>query len=177
MSSKFAERVFAWVKVLNQLDYYQVLQVDPKASMGEIRKAYHRQTRLFHPDRYFHLKNEELKDGIYRISKRVTEAYVTLRNAQKRAFYDKQLAESSHARLRYTEESEQQQKKTKEEQTGKTEKGRQLYRQGMSEMKRKNFEAAERTFKMARAYEPDNDLFKELAEKAGKNIKTDYKIK
>ena len=59
----------------------------------------------------------------------------------------------------------------------KTEKGRQLYRQGMSEMKRKNFVAAERSFKLALAYEPDNELFKKLFEEAGNNIKTDYKIK
>jgi hypothetical protein len=46
----------------------------------------------------------------------------------------------------------------------------------MAEMKRKNFIAAERTFKMAMAYEPDNELFKKLCEEAGNSIKTDYKI-
>ena len=44
-------------------------------------------------------------------------------------------------------------------------------------MKRKDFVGAERTFKMALAYEPDNELFKQLAEEAGRNIKTDYRIK
>jgi curved DNA-binding protein CbpA len=177
MDSKFAERINAWVKALDRIDYYQVLQVDPHASMGQIREAYHKQSRLFHPDRYFHLDQGELKDGIYKISKRVTEAYVTLRDAQKRSHYDRQLVENKRTKLRYTEQSELQQKKAKVEQTGKTEKGRQLFRQGMAEMKRADFVAAERTFKMAMAYESDNELFKQKAEEARNNIKTDYKIK
>ena len=145
--------------------------------MGQIRKAYHAQTRLFHPDRYFHLQDERLKQVIYRISKRVTEAYVCLRNPAQRGHYDLQLAQPERSKLRFTEESAQDQKKEKLEQTGKTEKGRQLHRQGMAEMKRKAFDAAERTFKMAMAYEPDNDLFKQLAEEAGQGIKTDYIVK
>jgi DnaJ-class molecular chaperone len=177
MDQKFAERVMAWVKVLDQLDYYQLLQVDPKSTMGQIRKAYHSQSRLFHPDRYFHLEDGEVKQGIYKISKRVTEAYVTLRDPQKRSYYDTQLASTNRSQLRYTEQSEQVQKKVKVEQDGKTEKGRQLYRQGMSELKRKDYVAAERTFKMAMAYEPDNEMFKQLAKEAGENIKVDYKIK
>ncbi len=177
MDSKFGEQIRAWVEALDRIDYYQVLQVDTHASMGRIREAYHKQTRLFHPDRYFHLEEGEVKAGIYKISKRVTEAYVTLRDAQKRSHYDRQLTESKQTKLRYTEQSEQMQKKAKVEQTGKTEKGRQLYRQGMAEMKRMDFVAAERTFKMAMAYEADNEMFKQKAEEARNNIKTDYKIK
>ena len=176
-NAQFVERIMAWSDVLDQLDYYQLLEVDTKASLGQIRKAYHAQTRLFHPDRYFHLKDERLKQVIYRISKRVTEAYVCLRNPAQRGHYDVQLAQTERAKLRFTEESAQDQKKEKLEQTGKTEKGRQLHRQGMAEMKRKAFEAAERTFKMAMAYEPDNDLFKKLAEEASHSIKTNYVVK
>ncbi|MBW1810532.1 MAG: DnaJ domain-containing protein [Deltaproteobacteria bacterium] len=177
MDPKFTERMMAWVGVVDQLDYYQILQVDVKASMGQIRKAYHSQTKLFHPDRYFNLEDGELKQGIYKISKRITEAYVTLHDSQKRRYYDQQLVDTKRASLRYTEQSEQQQKKAKTEETGKTEKGRQFYRQGMAELKRKDYVAAERTFKMAMAYEPDNEQFKQLAKEAGDNIKTDYVIK
>ncbi len=176
-SNEFVKRVAGWLQVLDHIDYYQLLQVDPRASVGQIREAYHRQSKLFHPDRYFHLADDKLKKAIYRISKRVTEAYVTLRDPRKRQFYDKQLVESERRLLRYTEQSEQQDKEEKKQQKAKTEKGRQLYQQGMQEMKRKNFVAAERTFKMAMAYEPDNELFKQLAEEAGRNIKTDYRIK
>jgi curved DNA-binding protein CbpA len=177
MQSKFSEQVIALAALIDEMNYYQVLRVDPSASLGQVREAYHAQSRLYHPDRYFSYPDGPFKQSIYKISKRVTEAYVTLRDAQKRQFYDQQLQQSDRKQLRYTEQSEQAQKQAKVEETGKTEKGRQLYRQGMAEMKRKNFVAAERTFKMAMAYEPDNELFKKLCEEAGSNIKTDYKIK
>ncbi len=171
--ASFAERILAWEEALDSLDYYQLLQVEQNASLGQIREAYHRQSRYFHPDRYFHLDDQRLKEAIYRISKRVTEAYVTLRDAKKRKVYDSQVAEGKQ--LRYTEQSEQLQQQ--KQQVAKTEKGRQLHQQGMQQMKNKDFVGAERTFKMALAYEPDNQLFKQLLEEAGRNIKTDYRVR
>jgi curved DNA-binding protein CbpA len=176
MEKKFSDEVAALAGLIDEMSYYQILCVDPRASMGQIREVYHAQSRLYHPDRYFWLPDGQFKQDIYKISKRVTEAYVTLRDVQKRRFYDRQLQRSESRQLRYTEQSEQAQKQAKVEETGKTEKGRQLYRQGMAEMKRNDFVAAERTFKMAMAYEPDNELFRKLCEEAGGNIKTDYKI-
>lgn len=173
--ASFAERILAWEEALDRLDYYQLLQVEQKASLGQIREAYHRQSRYFHPDRYFHLEDQRLKEAIYRISKRVTEAYVTLRDAKKRKGYDIQLAEGKQ--LRYTEQSEHQQHQQQQRQVAKTEKGRQLHQQGVRQMKNNDFVGAERTFKMALAYEPDNQLFKQLVEEAGRNIKTDYRVR
>jgi curved DNA-binding protein CbpA len=177
MDVTFVERVMQWAQALDQLNYYQLLRVEATASQGEIRKAYHAQSRLFHPDRYFHLEDGNLKQAIYLISKRVTEAYVTLRDPKKRQFYDQQLGKAVQPGLRYTETSEQEQKKAKVEEIGKTEKGRQFYRQGMGELKKQNFAGAERMFKTALAYEPDNELFKRMREEAGSKIKTDYMIK
>jgi curved DNA-binding protein CbpA len=176
-AKQFVQQVVALAESIDKLDYYQILRLDPKATQGQVRKAYHQMTRVYHPDRYFHFPEGKFKNAVYKISKRVTEAYVTLRDPQKRKFYEQQLEESGRQKLRFTEKSETEQKKAKVEEIGKTEKGRQLYRQGMQEMKRKNFAAAERTFKMAMAYEADNELFKKMFEEAGKNIKTDYTIK
>ncbi len=176
VDEKFAIKVITVAGIIDQLDYYKILSVPREATLGQLRKAYHKQSRMFHPDRYFHETNEEFKRAIYLVSKRVTEAYVTLRDAQKRRFYDQQLAQSEGRRLRYDEESAQQHKKAKKEQIGKTEQGRRMVQQGMREMKSKNFKAAERSFKMALAFEPDNERFKELAEEAGRNIKVDYRI-
>ena len=174
VNPKFVAQVVAVTKILDQLDYYKILSVARNATMGQIREAYHKQSRIFHPDRYFHLSDSEFKRGVYKISKRVTEAYVSLRDAQKRRFYDQQLNESQGQNLRYTEQSARQQKKAKQEETGQTEQGRRMYQQGMREMKARNFAAAERSFKMALAYESDNELFKKMADEAGTSIKTDY---
>ncbi len=178
LDPKFIAQCLKLANVLDKFDYYKLLQVDPNASMGQIRKAYHKQSRTFHPDRYYSMVDEDFKESIYRISKRVTEAYVTLRDSEKRKFYDQQLGKKDDAAtLRYTEESAQQQKKAKTEEIGTTEQGRRMYQQGLKEFKRKDFKGAERSFKMALAYESGNELFKKMADEAGSQIKTDYMIK
>jgi DnaJ-class molecular chaperone len=162
---------------LEGLTYYQVLRVDPHASAGQVRTAYHQLSRQYHPDRYYYLADCPFKEQIYRISKRITEAYVVLREQGSRAQYDQQLAASKGANLRYTEESAQAQKKAKEEVTGKTDKGRKSYQQGLAEVKKGNFTGAERAFKMALVFEPDNELFKKALTDAQSKIKVDYTVK
>jgi curved DNA-binding protein CbpA len=177
MDQKFMAEVMAFAGIIDDFDYYQVLKVQPNASLNQIRASYHAQSRVFHPDRYFHYPDGEFKQNVYKISKRITEAYVTLRDPQARGFYDKQLVDTNRQQLRYTEQSKQAQKKSKTEDIGKTDKGRQLYQQGMMNMKRKKFADAERDFKMAMVYEPENELFKKMAQEASDSIKTDFSVK
>ena len=69
-----------------QQNYYDVLEVSPSATLAEIKRAYHRLARLHHPD----LNKQALDTHI----KRLNEAYNVLRDLQKRAAYDEQLAEA-----------------------------------------------------------------------------------
>lgn len=69
-----------------QEDYYAILEVSPSATLAEIKRSYHRLARLHHPD----LNKQALDTHI----KRLNEAYQALRDPQKRAAYDEQLAEA-----------------------------------------------------------------------------------
>jgi len=69
-----------------QQTYYDILEVSPSATLAEIKRAYHRLARLHHPD----LNRQALDTHI----KRLNEAYQVLRDLQKRAAYDEQLAEA-----------------------------------------------------------------------------------
>ncbi len=62
-------------------DYYKILQVPVTASTAEIKAAYRRLAKMYHPD-----KNGGYSDG--EKFKQIREAYETLGNPQKRMHYD-----------------------------------------------------------------------------------------
>src|SRR3954469_2151300 len=66
----------------NGTDYYKVLGVDKKASQEEIKKAYRKLARKYHPD-----ANKE--PGAEDRFKQISEAYDTLSDPDKRKRYDR----------------------------------------------------------------------------------------
>ncbi|MBS3787840.1 DnaJ domain-containing protein, partial [Candidatus Bipolaricaulota bacterium] len=66
-------------------DYYDILGVDEDASEDEIKKAYRKRAKKYHPDMNPDLDKEEAEEKF----KEVTEAYEVLSDPDKRAQYDK----------------------------------------------------------------------------------------
>lgn len=66
---------------MSKRDYYEVLGVSKDASKDEIKKAYRKMARKYHPDVN---KEEDAADKF----KEAKEAYEILGNEQKRAQYD-----------------------------------------------------------------------------------------
>ncbi len=157
---------------IDSMDYFQILKIEQTATVGEIRQAYYMVSRGFHPDKFYQLDNTELKDNVHKIYKRVTEAYTVLKDDEARAKYTADITSSEReTKLRYTEASEAEQKKAKEEEIGKTPQVRQCYREAMMAMKQKRWEAAERQLNTALMYEPDNEIFKAKMDEVRKNLK------
>lgn len=155
---------------LDQLDYFQVLGLTQTANAGEIKKAFYRESRTYHPDRFFHLPPSQEKDDVGALYRRITEAYYVLRDDAKRKKYLGDLAGPDRAaKLRYTEATESELKaearKVVEEEFGTHPKARPFFKSGMADYEKQNWQAAERNFKMGLTYEPGNARFKEkLAE-------------
>jgi len=178
LDETFEIEAAALAQVLDELDYFQILKIGQGASPSEIKSAYYRESRAYHPDRFYQLKNAELKESIGRIYKRINEAYVCLRDDVKRAKYLGDISGPERQRkLRFVEASEQELKKDKEQEIGTTPQGRKFFMAGLQDMAAQRFAAAERNFKMALTYEPNNPNYKSKRDEAGKLIKNDMTIR
>lgn len=70
-----------------QSNHYDILGIDASASADEIKKAYYRAAREYHPDRHFSLP-EDVKGKLLNIFNGITRAYLTLKDYEKRREYD-----------------------------------------------------------------------------------------
>jgi tetratricopeptide (TPR) repeat protein len=77
-------------KLYESLDYYEVLGVKAHSPDAEIRRAFYRLAKEFHPDRHFSLK-DDVKGKLHSLFSYITNAYSTLSNPQKRQQYDSSL--------------------------------------------------------------------------------------
>jgi len=183
MDVSFRIEVETLAEALDQLDYFAVLKLGATATPAEIRAAYHRESRVYHPDRYAAVDDEPFRDQVGRIYRRINEAYTVLRDDARRKKYAGDLAGPDRARkLRFSEDDEaavkEAQKKRAVEQLGQTPNGRKFYSAALAEAQAGRWEGVERNLRMALAYEPANERFKELLVQAEKNRpKQDFRIK
>lgn len=160
---------------LNTLDYFQTLGLAQTASPGDIKKAFYRESRTYHPDRFFHLAESQEKSDIGSVYRRVTEAYYVLRDDAKRKKYLSDLAGADrNAKLRYTDATESELKaearKTVEEEFGTNPKARPFFKTALAELEKGNLPAAQTALKMGLTYEPGNARFKEKLVEVQKKI-------
>jgi hypothetical protein len=171
------ERRFA---VLEQLDYFEVMGLEPTASPADIKRAFHHQSRTYHPDRFFQSTDSELRERVHAVYKRVTEAYFVLRDDARRKQYLSDISGPERlAKLRFTElaeaEAKAQVKKEVAEQIGTHPKGRQFFQVGLADLEAGRLAAAERNIKLALTYEPTNPLYLQKLEEARAKSYEEYK--
>jgi DnaJ-class molecular chaperone len=173
--------------LLPSMDYYQVLKVDRKAPFPEIKKAFFRESQVYHPDRFYASTDEELKDAVLSIYKRVAESYAALRDPALREKYDAQIA-SGQGSIRLDRKD-----------TGggaggtavpaadpkaKNSQAQKYLQMGLMALRKGDFAAAELNLNFALKFEPGNDgISKKLKEaqdrakaKSAADPKDPYKI-
>ena len=144
--------IHALSRLIDRMDYYRLLRVTPGAPSPEIRLAYHRARREFHPDAF--LRSEpELRQSVEIVARRVNEAYLTLRDPQRRARYDAdlergQLREKPRSRMEIDAASQ-----------GRTPNGRRFYAQALAEERAGRLDEAISQLRMALTFEREHEGF------------------
>jgi len=149
------------VGILEELDYYQVLEVSADAPSSAIRAAYHRASRRFHPDAHRMLE-ADLQVPLAQIAKRIAEAYSVLRDARRRQVYDRQLeSDRSRTRMPLVAAEAEADRQRRDSREGRTPNGRRYFHLAQRDLASGDRVAAERNLRTALTFEPNNDLFKE----------------
>lgn len=153
----------ALVRIMDELDYYQLIHIAPGASLRELKRAYYSTSRSFHPDANRHL-NDDLRGAVASISKRVTEAYTVLRDPRRREAYDRMLEAGDGVRLQLSQA--QQAARANPDEAGQTPQGRQYWSLARASLARGDFAAAALNLQTALTFEPGNAVFKEALAQA-----------
>ncbi|MGV3624277.1 MAG: DnaJ domain-containing protein [Archangium sp.] len=166
LSAQQAGELRALAASLDTLDYFGVLCIPQTATPGEIKKAFYRESRTYHPDRFFHLPDSQEKTDLGAVYRRITESYYVLRDDAKRKKYLADLAGAERSnKLRYTEATEAELKaevrKSVDEEFGNNPKSRPFFKSALADIEKQNWASAERNLKMGLTYDRDNARFKE----------------
>jgi curved DNA-binding protein CbpA len=156
-----AKEIMALARLVDDLNYYEILGAPLGAASTALRDAYHAASRKFHPDSHRHLE-PELRGAVERIAKRVTEAYSVLRDPRRRKLYDERLAQGAvGARMQLVEGTVEAGRRAAEERGGKTPNGKRYFALAQGDLARGDLSAAARNLQMACTFEPGNELFKQ----------------
>jgi DnaJ-class molecular chaperone len=162
------EEIRALSRLMNGMDYYRLLRVDKNAPSQKIRHAYHRARRQFHPDA--HLSSEpDLRKSVDLVARRITEAYMTLRNPEQRAAYDEGL---KRGELRYHAEIADAVRQESSAAAGRTPNGRRFFALALAEERAGNLSKAASHVKMALTFERNHAGFQGKLEELQSRLKT-----
>jgi curved DNA-binding protein CbpA len=131
-------------------DHYQVLGIKRSATAQEIKKAYFKLAKLYHPDRHFDPEMSDMKLKLEALFMRIHEAYDTLSTQAKRDQYSSTL--SKGVKISSSEKHEPEQSAQKLSAVDQ-------YNEGMRHFKAGNFWGAEEAFRWAVRLDPTNPRF------------------
>ena len=76
--------------LVNDRDFYLLLDVSQGSSIDEIKKSYYATSRKWHPDRFFRRDTGEYEHLLETIFIGINQAFKTLTNIEERTLFDKQ---------------------------------------------------------------------------------------
>lgn len=161
----------ALARVIDRLDYYQLLKLDPRANASQLRDAYHDARKRFHPDSFLS-QADDIRGAVDRIARRITEGYMVLRDRTRRAAYDSAL---SSGQVRYNTELEQEKKIEADAARGTTPNGKRYFGLHLEAERAGDVVKAHAHLKTAVTFEPKNAALKAKLEALEAQLKAERK--
>lgn len=188
----FEEKVSELYINIDEMDYYQLLGVPRDAKLEDIKSAYHKLTKQYHPDKLFRKGSTELRERLQYIFAHINEAYRVLSKKESRWEYDKTLratklpprlptaisrpdagrkAVSVSAPVSGPPIPPPAKEKPRRIANPFMEtvlKAKRLYELAMDDIKKKNFQSARQNLRIAASLDPFNKVYSDLIQKVEK---------
>lgn len=157
--------------LLDELDYYTLMQLDPDCEPDAVGNAFRQESRRLHPDRIAALRDEDLKTKANAIFRLVNEAYRTLKDPEQRARYDALLAEGEIRMNKDARANAQRDKHAGDPAHAVSHpKAEKYWKMALRDIGESSWKSAVMNIKFAMNFEPDNAVMKEHLERAEKNL-------
>ena len=173
-------------ELLDDLDYYRVLQLDPSCEQSRIGEQFRAESKRLHPDQMRTVGGDKLKEKANAIYQLVNEAYKVLKDPEERSQYDHLLEQGI---IRMTDDAKagaQADKRAGDpENAASHPKAEKYWKMALRDLKNESFKSAVMNIKFALTFEPTNEVFKEhlaeaeklFAEADAKKEKNPYKLR
>jgi len=165
------QEIKALARVIDRVDYYRLLKLEPGANSDALRSAYHDARRRFHPDAYL-AQPEDVRNAVDVIARRITEGYMVLRDRTRRAAYDSAL---SNGQLRYNPELEQEKRTEADAARGTTPNGKRYFNLFLEEERAGDLVKAHAHLRTAVTFEPKNSALRAKLEAIEAQLKEQRK--
>ncbi len=158
LDEKQLQTIRRYAVAIDKGDYYQLLRLPHGADLAQIKDAFRKESKAWHPDRYFRQVPDDVYRMVTQVYKRMVEAQQVLSDPASKAVYDKRISGPDRMKhLRYFKDQEElKQRKVKDEDICKNENARRYAKLAFTALNQKNLSSADLNFKLALSMEPDN---------------------
>lgn len=159
---------------IREKNHYQILGLDPDVDQAEVRRAYFRLMRKYHPDRFMTEKNPESREHLKEIFRTLTRAYETLADPDSRSEYDLAIPEFTGAAEKEEDEVLGAMLETEQAPeplpTANPEMAKSFYDSAIDDFQQERYESAELNFRLAASLDPSREDYRAGLNKAHKIV-------
>lgn len=159
---------------LDEISFYALLQLPESASRDDIEFAFAQESRKFHPDRFFGVRNPQFLRNLTAIYRKISEAHSVLKDGDLKARYDKKIGIASStgsediSKAGLVQESEMEDKAQRI--VCATRQGRRYYDLAMTARRANDLTGVVMNIQFALSFEGGNTTLKEMLAQAKKDL-------